>query len=84
MSISLDQIIAFLMGPFGTLFLTLFILYAGHKKWWAFGWYAEELRKRNDRLENRLDNITHENKAVASVAEKAVTAAEQKAEVTNG
>lgn len=84
MSISLDQIISFLMGPFGTLFLALFIIYTGYKKYWVFGWYAEELRKHNIRLENKLDDVTHENRAVTSVAEKAVSVAEQKAEVTNG
>lgn len=81
--VSLNGIVNAILGNLGTLVTLLVILYGGYKRWWVFGWYAEELKKRNERLETRLDNLSGESKALTSVAEKAVTVAEQKTEVTN-
>lgn len=82
-TISPESFLEFLLGPFGTLVLSLFILYAGYKGWWVFGWYATELRKRNERLENRIDNISGTAKSIASVAEKSVAKAERQLEATS-
>jgi hypothetical protein len=73
------ELVGYLLGPLGTLFLTLFILYAGYKKWWVFGWYASELKNRNDRLENRIDEVSNAARGVTSIAKKAI----EKAEVTS-
>lgn len=81
LQITLDGILDAILGNLGTLVTLLVIIYGGFKRWWVFGWYAEELKNRNERLENRLDSVSGEAKAVTSVAEKAVIAAEQKAEV---
>lgn len=84
MQIDLSFLLGQFLGPIGTLVLCLFILYTGYKGYWVFGWYAAELRKRNERLENRLDRLSGESKSVVSVAEKLATAAEQQVETTNG
>jgi hypothetical protein len=70
MVISVDQLISFLLGPFGTLVLVLLIIYTGYKKMWVFGWYATELSKRNERLENRIDDISGTSKSIVSVTDK--------------
>ena len=82
MTIDLKELSGWLLGPLGTLVLTLFILWAGSKGLWVFGWYAKEQRNRIDRLENRIDKLTGENKSVTSIAEKTATIAEKKQEVT--
>jgi hypothetical protein len=37
---------------------------------WVFGWYATELSKRNERLENRIDDISGTSKSIVSVTDK--------------
>lgn len=44
----MDDLLRLLLGPFGTLVLTLLILYGGRRKWWVFGWYAQEVAKERD------------------------------------
>lgn len=83
MTIDLKELSGWLLGPLGTLVLCLVLLWAGHKRMWVFGWYADELRKRNERLENRIDKLAGENKQVTSLAEKTATIAEKKLEVTS-
>lgn len=78
--LTIGQVLEFLFGPFGTLFLALLIIYTGSKKIWVFGWYANEINKRNERLEKRIDSISHESRAITSVAEKTATLAERKTE----
>lgn len=68
MTLTVGQIIEFLMGPFGTLFLVLFVLWAGYKGYWVFGWYAKEQNKRIERLENRVDNVSREAGKITSLA----------------
>lgn len=82
MTIEPTSIVAFLMGPAGTLFLALVIIYTGHKRHWVFGWYATELKERNNRLEQKVDELSGENRRVTSLAEKTAIIAEQKVEVT--
>lgn len=81
MVISTEQIINFLFGPFGTLFLCLLIIYTGYKGHWVFGWYAKELRTRNDRLENRVDQLSGAAKSVTSLVESDIGSREVTSDV---
>lgn len=54
---SVEDIVKNLLGQAGLLFALIFILWAGYKRYWVFGWYAEELKARNLKLENRQDRI---------------------------
>ena len=44
-----------IIGQYGALILVLFIIYAGYKRWWVWGWYAKELQEQNKGLQRRLD-----------------------------
>lgn len=52
---TLESIKDAILGNLGAVFLLVFILWAGWKKYWVFGWYAKELLDRNDKMEKRLD-----------------------------
>lgn len=75
-----QQVIDGILGNLGVLFLLLVILYGGYKKWWVFGWYANELKIRNDRLENRIDRISGAAKSVTTLAETVTSVAEKTAD----
>lgn len=82
MTLTTDAVIAFLLGPAGVTFLTFFIIWAGYKKLWVFGWYAQELKTRNERLENRLDKVSGAAQSATTIAEHVTTTALEKTEVT--
>lgn len=45
----MDEILSLLLGPFGTLVLSLVILFGGWKRWWVFGWhYRETVDEKNE------------------------------------
>ena len=72
MDITVKDILDAILGNLGTLVVLIFILYGGYKKWWVWGWYAQELKIRNDRLENRIDAFTGTTNSVTSLAERAI------------
>lgn len=72
MVIDPTELLQFLLGPFGTLVLAFVIIITGYKGLWVFGWYAKELRDRNKRLEDKLDNANTATQKVTSIAEKVV------------
>lgn len=69
---SLQELVEGILGNLGVLFLLLFILFAGYKRWWVFGWYAKELANRNERLENRLDKSLNASDVATRTADKLV------------
>lgn len=81
--LTVGQILEFLLGPFGSLMILIIIIYTGTKRLWVFGWYADELKRRNERLENRIDQISGTTKSIASAAETTAKIAEKKAEVVS-
>lgn len=81
--ITLKNIFDAILGNLGTLVVLLVILYGGYKRWWVFGWYAQELKNRNERLENRIDNVSGAAQTVASIADKTATVAAKNVEVTS-
>lgn len=56
---TLEDLFQQLLGPVGLLVFCLILLWAGHKKYWVWGWYAQELHDRNLQLEHRLDRATN-------------------------
>lgn len=44
----MDELLQLLLGPFSSLVMLLAILYGGRKRWWVFGWYAQEVSKERD------------------------------------
>lgn len=70
---TIQQIIDGILGQVGVLFLLLFILYAGYKRWWVFGWYAKEIAQRNERLENRMDRVLGTSQTATDLANVATT-----------
>lgn len=81
-SFSPEQLMSFLLGPFGTLVITIIIIYSGYKRYWVWGWYAKELKDTNIKLEHRLDAIRGEVRTVTSIADKTAKIAEYR-EVTS-
>lgn len=75
---SVEQVLDAILGNLGTLVTLIIILYGGYKRWWVFGWYAQELKASNTRLENRLDDMAREARTVTSIAEKTTTALTEK------
>lgn len=62
----MDEILNLLLGPFGTLVLSLLILFGGWKRWWVFGWhYRETVEEKNEWKEAALRGT--------AIAERVVT-----------
>lgn len=55
-----DRVIELLLGNLGALMLMLLLVFAVYRGWLVPGWYAAELRERNDRLEGRLTRLERE------------------------
>lgn len=81
--LTIGEVLGYLFGPFGTLMICLIIIVTGYKRYWVFGWYAQELKDRNKRLEDRIDKIAGQAKSITSVAEQTASLAEKKAEANN-
>lgn len=64
----------------GMVALLFLILVGGWKRYWIFGWYAEEQRKRIDVLEARLERATRAAESGASAADRATRLAERTVE----
>lgn len=69
----MDDILQLLLGPFGTLVLSLTILVTGWKGMWVFGWHhKEEVAEKHYWREIALRGTRIAEKSAAT-AEKAVT-----------
>lgn len=64
----MDEVLRLLLGPFGTLVLSLVILFGGWKRWWVFGWhYRETLAEKNEWKEIALRGTKIAEKAVVTL-----------------
>lgn len=77
MTISLDTIFDQMLGPLGALVIALFIIYAGYRGWWVWGWYAKELKEENTRLQKQLTLVLGQAKHSTHLAEKNLDLVEQ-------
>jgi len=64
-------------GMIAVLFL---ILVGGWRRYWVFGWYAEELSKRINQLEDRLERATRVAESGTAAADRATRVAERRSE----
>jgi hypothetical protein len=64
----------------GIIALLFLILVGGWRRYWVFGWYADELRSRIVALENRLDRATRVAESGTAAADRATRVAERRAE----
>lgn len=73
---TIQQIVDGLLGQWGTLFLCLVILWSGYKRYWVWGWYATELKQRNEKTEKRLEDVLYAADNATGFAQKATSMAE--------
>jgi hypothetical protein len=81
--VTLEDVLKLLLGQVGLLFALIFILWAGSRGLWVFGWYAKEQRDRITKLENRLDRAAGIADRGTFLATKATQLAEDHAESTS-
>jgi hypothetical protein len=48
----MQDVINLLLGPLGTLVFALFVIFAGWRKWWVFGWQYRDLIGDRDEWKN--------------------------------
>jgi hypothetical protein len=82
--VTVERGLELILGNLGVLILLLVILFGGFKGWWVFGWYARELRNRNERLENRLDQTSRVAERGTGLAHRAADLAERRTEAVDG
>lgn len=63
----MDELLRILLGPFGTLVLSLLIIFGGWKRWWVFGWHYHEVKKERDEWKEAALRGTKIAEAVATV-----------------
>lgn len=71
-----QQILDAILGQAGVITLLLVILWSGWRGMWVFGWYARELRDRNEKLEARLDRALGAAESGTGLATRAIRQAE--------
>lgn len=67
----------------GMIALLFLILIGGWRRYWVFGWYAEELRERIMDLERRLERATRVAESGTVAADRATRVAERRTEATD-
>lgn len=77
---TLQQVYEAILGQLGVLVLLLFIIYAGFKRWWVFGWYSKYLEDQNKRLEERLDRAIGQSEHATGLADQLRVAATKQIE----
>lgn len=73
---TVQSVVDAILGQAGVIVLLLVILWSGWRGMWVFGWYATELRERNDRLEARLDRAVGAAESGTGLASRAIRQAE--------
>lgn len=73
-----ERVIELLLGNLGVLVLLLVILVGGFRGWWVYGWYARELRSRNEKLEDRLERAGKVVETGTGLATRAAQLAEER------
>jgi hypothetical protein len=74
--VTIERIVELILGQAGVLILLLVILFGGFRGWYVFGWYAQEMRERNNRLEARLDRALGAAESGTGLANRAIRQAE--------
>jgi hypothetical protein len=64
----------------GTIAVLLLIIIGGHKRYWMFGWYADELQARINKLESQLERATRAAEHGTVAADRATRLAERQIE----
>lgn len=64
----------------GTIGVLLLIIIGGWKRYYVWGWYADELRDRIVDLEKRLERATRVAESGTAAADRATRVAERRAE----
>lgn len=64
----------------GMIALLFLILVGGWRRYWVFGWYAEELRERIVDLEKRIERATRVAETGTAAADRATRVAERRGE----
>jgi hypothetical protein len=64
----------------GTIAVLLLIILGGWKRYYVWGWYADELRARIDQLETRLERATRVAESGTVAADRATRLAERRTE----
>lgn len=77
---TVETILDAILGQAGVVVLLLVILWSGWRGMWVFGWYAHELRERNERLEERLDRAVGAAESGTGLASRAIRQAESRAD----
>lgn len=62
----------------GMLAVLFLILIGGWRRYWVFGWYAEELRERIVDLEKRIERATRVAETGTAAADRATRVAERR------
>lgn len=70
---SVDDVIRGLTGQAGVIILFVIIIWAGYKGYWVFGWYAKELRDRNNKMESRLDKAVGISESATEIAQQQIS-----------
>jgi hypothetical protein len=78
--VTIQTIFDAILGQAGVIVLLLVILWSGWRGMWVFGWYASELRHRNERLEDRLDRALGAAETGTGLANRAIRRAEGRAD----
>ena len=67
----------------GMVALLFLIILGGWRRYWVFGWYAEEQAERIKQLENRLERATRVAESGTAAADRATRVAERRIEAVN-
>jgi hypothetical protein len=78
--VTIQTVFDAILGQAGVIVLLLVILWSGWRGMWVFGWYAAELRHRNERLEDRLDRALGAAESGTGLANRAIRQAEGRAD----
>jgi hypothetical protein len=78
--VTVQSVVDAILGQAGVIVLLLVILWSGWRGMWVFGWYAVELRRRNERLEERLDRAVGAAETGTGLANRAIRQAEGRAD----
>ena len=62
----------------GMVFLLFAIIVGGWRRYWVFGWYADEQAERIRQLENRLERATRVAESGTAAADRATRVAERR------
>ena len=75
---TVQEIFDAILGQAGVLVLLLVILWSGWRGYWVFGRYYEDVVRRNERLERKMDRILGAAETGTDIAQGALAQAEKR------